>query len=199
MESGISTLSVNKAPVPSPCGKGLLNVAHHCAMAFSPIFDSNAEVIHQPIFCCSASSIHSCPPLIPPCKDGFSMIYCGRITDKSSFFLSIVLMPISSSSKAIGKGVSEVSRAISSHCPARIGCSMECRSSSASRCNLFRASSGEKAPFASTRNSISLAEKCARICFNKASSSSKLIAPIFNLIQRKPDCILTSICSSIFL
>ena len=59
MDKGISMLSVNNAPVPSPCGNGLLNVAHHCAIAFNPILDSRAEVIHQPIFCFSASSIHS--------------------------------------------------------------------------------------------------------------------------------------------
>ncbi len=58
-------------------------------------------------------------------------------------------------------------------CPARIGCSMECKSISASRFSLSIASEGRKAPLASTRSSISLAEKCARMCFNKESSRSK--------------------------
>lgn len=60
----MSTLSVKSIPVPNPCGSGLLKVAHHCAMAFRPIFDSKAEVIHQPIFRFSASA----NPFFSPCK-----------------------------------------------------------------------------------------------------------------------------------
>ena len=91
------------------------------------------------------------------------MIYCGRMVASSFFFSSSVLHPISSSSNAIGNGDSEVSRAISSHCPARIGCSIECKSNSDRRFSFSIASPGEKAPFASTRNSISLEEKWVRI------------------------------------
>ena len=40
-------LSVNSNPVPRPCGSVGCRVAHHWAIAFSPIFDSKAEVIHE--------------------------------------------------------------------------------------------------------------------------------------------------------
>ena len=50
-------------------------VAHHCAMAFSPILDSRAEVTHEPMPLSAASSIHSSEPLIPPCREGFRIMY----------------------------------------------------------------------------------------------------------------------------
>ena len=115
-------------------------------MAFKPTFDSNAEVIHHPTFLFSASSIHSRQPENPPCSEGFSTMYCGWSASNSLRFASRLQCPISSSSKAMGKGETEVSPAISSHCPARMGCSMECKSSSANRFSLSKASAGAKSP-----------------------------------------------------
>ena len=48
--------------------------------------ETEAEVIHQPICCFSASIIHSSPPHIPPWRDGLMMIYCGRMVASSFFF-----------------------------------------------------------------------------------------------------------------
>ena len=163
-------------------------------MAFKPTFDSNAEVIHHPTFLFSASSIHSRQPENPPCSEGFSTMYCGWSASNSLRFASRLQCPISSSSKAMGKGETEVSPAISSHCPARMGCSMECKSSSANRFSLSKASAGAKAPLASTRSSTSRAGKCRRMKRNKSSSSSKPMAPIFNLTQRKPASNFSLIC-----
>ena len=59
-------LSVKSIPVPNPCGRFGLSVDVHCAMAFSPMFDSRAEVTHEPIPRCAANSIQSSEPLIPP-------------------------------------------------------------------------------------------------------------------------------------
>ena len=61
----------------------------------------------------SAMAIHSSEPENPPTKAGFRMMYCGLIVSKSFFFSSKSIMPISSSSKAIGVGVSAHNLAIS--------------------------------------------------------------------------------------
>ena len=111
------------------------------------------------------------------------------MVSSNSIFRSRRLMPISSSSSAMGKGVAAQSRAISSHCPARMGCSMEWSWNSERRCNFSRASVGEKAPLASTRSSIWVGVKCRRMCASSSSSFSKSMAPILSLMQRKPCCI----------
>src|SRR5690554_7393055 len=56
---------------------------------------------------------------------------------------------------------------------------MECNSNSDNLLSFSGASSGEKAPFASTRRVISSAETCFRIPAKISNSLSKSIAPIF--------------------
>ena len=55
-------LLVYKFPVPNPCGILVLSVATHCAIAFKPILDSNADVAHHPIEFLFAKFIHSYEP-----------------------------------------------------------------------------------------------------------------------------------------
>ena len=97
----------------------------------------------------------------------------------------------------MGKGVFAQSSVSLSGCPALIGCSIECKSKSDSRLSFSKASSGENAPLASTRISISAAENCRRIYCNKSSSSLKLIAPILSLMTLKPACNFSLICRNI--
>ena len=59
--------------------------------------------------------------------------------------------------------------------------------SKAARASNFEgASSAEKAPFASTRKTISSFENRCRMVFQRASSWSKSIAPTFILMQLNP-------------
>ena len=154
-------------------------------MAFNPILDSSAEVIHQPMLRSRERAIHSHEPEKLPKRDGFITTYWGRIVS-SSLSLFNPSIPINSSSRAIGIGVFRHRRDISSHCPWRMGCSIEWISYWAN-CSSFRgASSGEKAPLASTRSSISSLLNCDRIMRNRSNSASKSIAPIFNLMQWNP-------------
>ena len=201
-------LSVKSLPVPSPCGMetwGPYTAAAKWAMALSPILLSRAEVIHEPMPRSRASRIHSSLPLIPPCNDGFRIMYCGRMVSRSMIFSSTSFTPMSSSSRAIGKGVSRQRRAIATHLPSLfflswkpdldggMGCSIEWMSYFASCSSLSIAFSIVNPPLASTRSSICSFVKCLRICCIRAISLSQSIAPIFSFTQWKPACSFSSI------
>ena len=155
-------------------------------MAFRPTLLSNALVIHDPILRFSVSEIHSLVPRIPPCSDGFSTKYCGAMVSRSSSLSASVLVPISSSSSAMGKGDRLHKSAISFHRPLAMGCSMEWRSSAANFSSFDKASAGAKAPFASTRSSTWRGENVARMSLSNCNSRSKSIAPIFNFTHLNP-------------
>ncbi len=109
-------------------------------------------------------------------------------------FSSESVTPMSSSSKAMGSGLSSQRRAISCHCPCFMGCSMVWICKSERIFSFSNASEGENAPFASTRSSISDGEYSSRIIFSNANSLSKSIAPIFILIHLKPAFNFSEIC-----
>ena len=135
---------------------------------------------------CLANSTHSRVPLMPPCRVGFMTKYWGRMVSNRRHLSSVLVTPISSSSKAMSMGEASQSLAISSHCPWRMGCSIECIPYSASLSSLPRASLGAKAPFASRRSSMSLGLKRSRRARTMASSCSKPMPPIFSLTHEKP-------------
>ncbi len=145
--------------------------------------------------CFSTREIHWLLALKPPIKLGLRMIYWGFIYSNKRCLS--VFIPINSSSSAMGKGVLRQSSFICSHCPARMGCSMEWISNTANRSSFSNAFSGVKAPLASTRNSISSDENSFRMLRNKSNSVSKSIAPIFSLIVVNPDCSFSLICCCI--
>ena len=162
------------------------------ATAFSPTLLSSALVIHEPMPLSSASLIHSSVPCIPPWSDGLSMMYCGFMKSSSWVFMSLAFTPMSSSSSAMGSGVSRHSFAISFHWRCLIGCSMECMSYLASCSSLSAALSGVKPPLASTRSSMLSLPKRFLMCLISSSSWLKSIAPIFSLTHANPACIFSS-------
>ena len=62
-KNGLSKLFVNRPPVPKPCGNLLCNLYVNCAIEFSPILLSKADVIHQPELLSFANLIHSLQPV----------------------------------------------------------------------------------------------------------------------------------------
>ena len=150
------------------------------------MFDSRADVAHQPIPVPVAVSIHLSASAKPPQRAGLRIMYCGLIRPSICALMSSEVMPISSSSRATGTGDKAHTRAIASGCPARMGCSMEWRPNCDSFSRRARAFSGVKAPLASARSSSTSAGKRLRIYLRSASSSSKSMPPIFSLRHRKP-------------
>ncbi len=83
-----------------------------------------------------------------------------------------------------------------SHCPGRMGCSMECSSISESRFSFSRAWGAENAPLASTRNSMVSAEYSFLMVCRISNSDSKSRAPIFSLMHRNPCSSFSCTCRS---
>ena len=167
-------------------------------MAFKPIFDSRADVTHQPIFIFSARSIHSSEAAKPPSKPGFRITYWGFIISRNSFFLEYGNIPINSSSRAIGTGLCLHKLAISSHCRARIGCSIECTCNFAKSFKTESALLGEYAPLASTLMVSSEAENCLRMASIKLRSVAQFSEPIFSLMHEKPLFNFSAICCCMY-
>ena len=118
ISSGMGMLSVKSMPVPKPWGMvmaGPYTSEANCAMAFKPTLLSRALVIHEPMPRSFAIRIHSLEPVMPPCNDGFKMMYCGRMVSSRCSFLDTLFTPISSSSRAMGSGVFLHSWAMSGH------------------------------------------------------------------------------------
>ena len=149
------------------------------------------------MLCSRANLIHSSQPLSPPWREGLRTRYCGRMVASSCALSSQALMPMSSSSSAMGIGDVWQSLAISCHCPARMGCSMLWIWKGARRWSFAIASSGWKAPLASTRSWMRSGPYFLRRAQSSSSSLSKSSAPIFTLIQRKPSASFSSIRRSI--
>ena len=97
-----------------------------------------------------------------------------------------------SSSRAMSIGDVRHSSAMSSYCPWRTGCSMECMPNCDRRSRRSDAFSGVKLPLASSRISSSSGVNCRRTARMRLSSSSKSMPPIFSFSTLNPCCSLAA-------
>ena len=108
------------------------------------------------------------------------------MVSSNACFIERTFTPMSSSSRAMGRGDSRHRAAILGHWCWRMGCSMEWMSYCARASSRLMAFSGVKPPLASTRNSICSLLYTWRMRLMRSSSLKKSMAPIFSFTQWNP-------------